>query len=200
MRDKVVEPSSIKFRRWQNGDTIAYTKLVPEFRQRFDAPYWVVHRADFHEALYRLAIKLGVEVKVGSRVEKYEAEKGQIELGNGQSHVADLVIAADGIKSAARKVILGGDDKPPVRTGFAAYRATIDTDDMRRDPDTARLLENPGLNLWIGDMRHVMTYTISAGKSFNMVFSHPDDTDPGTWDPKTALRDMRRQFENWDRR
>lgn len=52
----------------------------------------------------------------------------------------------------------------------------------------------------IGDQRHVMTYTIGAGKSFNMVLSHPDSTDPETWDQTQALSDMRREFQGWDPR
>jgi hypothetical protein len=45
-----------------------------------------------------------------------------------------------------------------------------------------------------------MTYTVGAGKSFNMVLSHPDDTDPSTWDQTTALSDMKREFQGWDTR
>lgn len=52
----------------------------------------------------------------------------------------------------------------------------------------------------IGDQRHVMTYTIGAGKSFNMVLSHPDNTDPSTWDQTTAVSDMKREFQGWDPR
>jgi hypothetical protein len=40
-----------------------------------------------------------------------------------------------------------------------------------------------------------MTYTIGAGKSFNMVLSHPDDSDPATWDQQNTLSDMRREFQ-----
>lgn len=100
--------------------------------------------------------------------------------------------------------------------GFAAYRATVDVGVLKADPDTAWLLEKPALNIWfvatllmlsflayyfrIGDKRHVMTYTIGAGKSFNMVLSHWDPRDPATWDQSTALEDMRREFSGWDSR
>lgn len=148
LRDKLIEPSSVKFRRWQSGEVIALTQYVPDFREKYGAPYWVVHRAHFHEAMYRLALDLGVEVKIASKVERYEPDAGRIVLENGDVHEADLVVAADGVKSAARKLILGDADKPPRMTGFAAYRATIDVEDMRRDADTAALLSNPSLNLW----------------------------------------------------
>ena len=52
----------------------------------------------------------------------------------------------------------------------------------------------------VGDKRHVMSYSISAGKSFNMVLSHPDDSDPDTWNQQSALDDMRIHFKGWDPR
>ncbi len=53
-----------------------------------------------------------------------------------------------GVKSLARKHILDGQDKEPLRTGFAAYRATVDVSKMQVDPDTLWLLKKPGLNVW----------------------------------------------------
>lgn len=41
------------------------------------------------------------------------------------------------------------DETPPTReTGFAAYRAVVETARLRDDPDTSWLLEKPELNLW----------------------------------------------------
>ena len=48
-----------------------------------------------------------------------------------------------------------------------------------------------------------MSYTIAGGRSFNMVLSHPDRTDPGTWNqqtPSSILSDMRAHFAGWDPR
>jgi salicylate hydroxylase len=71
---------------------------------------------------------------------------------------------------------------------------------MKADPDVAWLLEKPSLNIWIGEDRHVMSYTIAAGASFNMVLSHVDKSDPATWKPENAITDMRREFLGWDPR
>jgi salicylate hydroxylase len=86
----------------------------------------------------------------------------------------------------------------PQLTGFAAYRATVNVSKMLADPSIAWLVEKPTLNLWIGPDRHVMTYTIAAGESFNMVLSHVDATPPSSWKPEDALKDMRDQFAGWD--
>jgi hypothetical protein len=52
-----------------------------------------------------------------------------------------------GINSKASKVV---DDaaEGPRPTGYAAYRATVRSDSMRTDPDTAWLLEKPNINMW----------------------------------------------------
>jgi salicylate hydroxylase len=216
LEDRVVEPDNILCRRWKSGEVIAHTRLVPDFRQTFGAPYYVVHRAHFHDALYQRAIELGVKVRTGAKVVDYDLDTPSITLEDGTQHTADLVVAAEGcfskcylpnqthrctgIRSAARKLILGDKDQPPVLQGFAAYRATVDTEKMKQDPDIAWLVEKPSQNLWIGDMRHVMSYTIAGGKSFNMVLSHPETSDPSTWKQETALTDMKKHFEGWDPR
>ncbi|TVY91554.1 FAD-dependent monooxygenase [Lachnellula willkommii] len=173
---KVVEPQGMTFRRWENGNAIGYTKLVPDFRESFGASYYVVHRADFHEALHQRALQLGVDVKVNCKVVDYDLKAPAVTLANADSLSADLVIAADGVKSVARRLVLGGIDHKPVHTGFAAYRATST----------------------IGENRHVMTYTVAAGSSFNMVLSHVDKTDPSTWKQESALDDMKQEFSGWD--
>ncbi|KAM3070208.1 hypothetical protein ACMFMG_003753 [Clarireedia jacksonii] len=200
LRAGVVEPEGMTFRRWADGQAIGYTKLVPRFRENFHGPYYVIHRAHFHDALYRRAMELGVQVKVASRVEKYDLEAPSVELASGDTLQADLIIAADGVKSVARKFVLGGTDIPPEKTGFAAYRATVEAAKIKNDPEVSWLLEKPAVNIWIGEDRHVMTYTIAAGESFNMVLSHVDTSDPSTWRPENAVKDMQGYFEGWDPR
>ncbi|KAF2729514.1 FAD/NAD(P)-binding domain-containing protein [Polyplosphaeria fusca] len=200
LQDQAIEPGAIRLRRWQDGSIIGLTQLVPDFRQAFGAPYLVVHRANLQLAMYRLALDLGIDVRVNSGIKEYDAETPSITTDDGKVWVADLVVAADGLKSEARKVVLGGTDQPPEKAGFAAYRAVVDAARMRSDPDISWLLESPGQNMWIGDQRHVMTYTIAGGKTFNMVLSHPEDSDPSTWRQETAVEDMKQHFRAWDPR
>ncbi|KAF7547171.1 hypothetical protein G7Z17_g7919 [Cylindrodendrum hubeiense] len=195
---RVVEPDSMTFRRWEDGGAIGYTKLMPNFSETYGAPYFVIHRADFHHALCSLAAQLGVQVITNSKVVRYDERAPSVKTEDGREYTADLIVAADGVKSVARAAVIGGVDKPATKTGFAAYRAVVNTDQMKIDPDTSWLLEKPGINIWIGEGRHVMTYCIAGGKSFNMVLSHVDHTDPSTWNSQKAIEDMRSHFENWD--
>ncbi|KAF2258075.1 2-polyprenyl-6-methoxyphenol hydroxylase [Lojkania enalia] len=198
LEGKQNEPAAIRMRRWQDGSVVGLTQLVPDFKEKFGAPYYVVHRANLQLAMYRMAADLGVEIRTGAGVKTYSDEGSRVVLDNGRVEEADLVVGADGIKSEARKVVLGGEDQPPHKAGFAAYRAMVDAEKMRDDPDVSWLLDSPGQNLWVGDKRHVMTYTIAGGKSFNMVLSHPEDSDPSTWRQETAVADMKAHFQGWD--
>ncbi|KAG8630572.1 hypothetical protein KVT40_002191 [Elsinoe batatas] len=203
LQDRVVEPESITFRRWESGKAIGYTALKPDFRQKFSAPYHVVHRADFHEALHRLAVDHGVTVTTDSKVVKYIEEDGEVVLATGDRRRADLVIAADGIRSLARPLVDSSAPNSPIATGFAAYRATVPVSKMLSDPATSWLLDTPNINIWIGPLQHVMTYSISSGSQFNLVLSHHDISDPATWSSASqekTLADMKRYFQNWDPR
>jgi salicylate hydroxylase len=118
--------------------------------------------------MHRLAVDLGVTVKLVSRVLSYDVEVPSLTLENGSTVLADLIVAADGeycpslssatmtdialitgLKSSARRVILGDDDCLPERTGFVAYRTVVDVEHVKKDPQVSWLLEKPSFNLWL---------------------------------------------------
>jgi salicylate hydroxylase len=53
-----------------------------------------------------------------------------------------------GVKSIARNCVDDSDRPPFERTGFAAYRATVDVAKIKADPDISWLLDRPNLNIW----------------------------------------------------
>lgn len=107
LKPYITEPESIAFRRWQNGKVIGKTKLVPDFVENFNAPYYVIHRADFHSALYQKALDMGVGIKLGARVVDYDPVQGGITLADGTEHSGDLVVAADGTYFSVVVSVLG---------------------------------------------------------------------------------------------
>ncbi|KAL3475747.1 hypothetical protein BJX99DRAFT_229213 [Aspergillus californicus] len=198
---QAVEPDGMSFRRWSSGERIGFTDLSPEFRDAYGAPYYVVHRAHLHSALLKRATDLGVTIHLASRVVAYDTTVPSVSLVDGSTIQADIVIAADGIKSIARNYVSHDMRATPKPTGFAVYRATVDVEKLREIPEISWILEKPALNIWIGEDRHVMTYTIAAGQSFNMVLSHRDESDPSQWGDLSQdriLQDMTAEFAGWD--
>lgn len=93
----VVQPARMNFRRWQDGSLIGVTETSPEFAAQYGAPYYVVHRAHLHDALYRQAVALGVKTRLNSKVDAFDAETATIILADGNIFQGDLVVAADGM-------------------------------------------------------------------------------------------------------
>jgi salicylate hydroxylase len=97
LRAHVVEPECIQLRRWKDSSVIGLTKLKPDFRIKYQAPYYLIHRAHFHSALYKLALHHGVKVKVNSKVIEYDEHVPSVTVQGGECFAADLVVAADGV-------------------------------------------------------------------------------------------------------
>jgi salicylate hydroxylase len=53
------------------------------------------------------------------------------------------------VNSVARGILEEGGRSSFENTGFAAYRATVDVELMKDDPELSWLLDRPGLNLWL---------------------------------------------------
>jgi len=193
-----VQPGNIYFRRWETGEPIGLTRLVPDFEQQFGAPYWVVHRAHLHESLVNRMKELGGVIHVDSRVTDIDFEARSVTTVSGKTYTADLIVGCDGLKSTTRAIFLG-QEIGPAETPFCAYRSTVPMDLLLADPDLRPLVEKPDLSLWIGNQRHVMSYPISGGKTFNMVLSHPDSgSNPET--QEELLQEMRDNYVGWDKR
>lgn len=57
----------------------------------------MIHRAHLHEALHETAVKLGVTVKLNSRVTEYNEMVPSIKMQDGAILKSDLIVAADGM-------------------------------------------------------------------------------------------------------
>ncbi|KAL4862807.1 hypothetical protein BDV12DRAFT_190153 [Aspergillus spectabilis] len=193
-----VKPTSIIWRRWQDGSVIGNARLNPR-SEKFGSPYYVTHRAHLHDALHERAQELGVLVKLRKRVERYEAEEGVVRFADGDIVRSDLVVAADGLKSFARKILNGHKDKGPYGHGLAAYRSTVSMDAIRADPQLRWIADSPSLNLWVGYNLHVMSYAIAGGEQYNLVLTHP--TSSANIQPISSaesLATMRAHYTRWD--
>ncbi|KAG8931267.1 hypothetical protein FRC03_011366 [Tulasnella sp. 419] len=191
-----VLPEGLEFRRWEDGEKIGYTKWGPEYTKEFGAPYYHIHRADFHKLLYDLTIPF-VNLRLGSRVVSIDGDKASCTLASGEVVEGDVIIGADGVKSMIREQVVGHEDKP-VPTGDAAFRAIVDSDLMLADPELRDLIEHPTMVGWLGPGRHVMTYPIRAKKQFNLVLLHPDDGSVESWEAEGSAERMREDFAGWD--
>lgn len=100
------------------------------------------HRGDIHDAVYRHAKARGIDIRLGQSVSDYfetESEAGVVV--NGERLTADCVLAAEGVKSAGRKIVLGFEDKPRA-SGYAVYRTWFSSEELAKNERTKHLVIN----------------------------------------------------------
>ncbi|KAH8699018.1 putative monooxygenase [Talaromyces proteolyticus] len=89
---------------------------------------------------------------------------------------ADVLLAADGIKSLIRVEMLKllGVDAEITNTNQAAYRIMIHRDQIKDDPELLALLDSDTVTRWIGEKRHIIAYPVSNKTIYNLSTAQPD--------------------------
>ncbi|EED16358.1 salicylate hydroxylase, putative [Talaromyces stipitatus ATCC 10500] len=163
-----------------------------EAEQKYGAPLYAIHRVDLHNELLRLISqesKKPATIHLHSKVVDTDPEKGMIELEDGTKHYADLIVAADGLRSVLRKAVFRGKDVNEKPTGLSAFRFLIPTSTLESQPSLADLRQwkEPGVTI-IADTkdtvneRHMVWYDCRNGEVQNLVGIHPTRTIPGNGD------------------
>lgn len=125
-----------------DGHTLGHIASVELSRaeELFGAKLWGLHRVDLHKGLLRLATEedgVGHPVKLCLNSEVATAETdGTIVLRDGSTHKADLIVAADGLKSVLQKLVKQ-EAGPPKATGLSAFRFLLDTEVLKANPKLA---------------------------------------------------------------
>ncbi|KAI0067398.1 FAD/NAD-P-binding domain-containing protein [Artomyces pyxidatus] len=200
-----VAPEAIVFRRYDTGERVGYTRWGATMESDYGAPYYHVHRSDYHAMLLRVATSLpNVKIRLGAKVVGVqpdpEADGGpSVTLECGEVLRGDLVIGADGVKSRLQAVVTGRESAPEA-TGDAAYRAVVPTELMLKDPELRPFVETPEMTGWMAPGRHLMAYCIRAKREFNLVLLHPDDGSVESWTADGSAEKMRADFADFEPR
>ena len=114
--------------------------------KKFGACCWSVHRVDLHNELLRLATSTDtadskpVILRLGAPVVDASTD-GTLTLKDGSRHTADMIVAADGLHSVLRNVVLTDDTKAPSHSGLSSFRFLIDTKVLEDDTKFAQVLD-----------------------------------------------------------
>jgi len=168
LRRVVTEPRRVVVRDIGAGREIGQIALGAFMRERFGAPYWVVHRADLQTILLDAVRSMSsIRLVMGRMVDETADASDQVTAslvtakGARESASFDLLVGADGGWSKVRRSL--GDAKPPEYRGYVAWRATLD----RAEAPPALAGDETGL--WLGPRGHVVHYPIAGGRLVNVV-------------------------------
>lgn len=185
-------PQAAVLRDGVSGAEIYRAPLGAEAEARWGAPYLHVHRADLLRVLHGAAQAAGAEVRLGTPVDRVVEHTAfsTVHLGEGEIVETDLVLGADGIRSALRSAVT--EIEPPRFSGQIAWRALVPADHL------AEGLIPPDATVWAGEGRHLVTYFIRGGALVNIVavLERKDWTEEG-WALPGNPDELRASFADW---
>lgn len=193
IENSLYEPPVLEMRQGHRGRQIFQIDLKGYAQTRWGNRFIQIHRADLHGALQERARKLGVAIRPRSEVTGYIREgNGASVYINGQDRIyGDIVIGADGIKSAIRDQLAGPDRAR--FTGNVAWRITAPTSELE-----VETLPKGGC-VWVGGGKHAVTTRIKAGDMINFVgiVKQAEWQEEG-WTIKGTVEQALADFGDWD--
>lgn len=166
-----VLPRAMVMRDALDGSELTRLDLV-DLQRRYGFPYLVIHRSDLHALLLNACTAAGVDLVTDAEVVAYEnIEAGaRVRLKNGEERTAEVVIAADGLHSLARRLFVADE---PVSSSYVAYRGTVSVADLGdRRVDLSEVV------VYVGPRHHFVQYGLRGGDMLNQVavFESPKAT------------------------
>lgn len=187
------EPAGKEIRLWSTGETWKLFDLGAVSRQRYGAPYFMIHRADLHLILLRAVRAAAPDaVTLNARVSGFEQDSNGVTVicENGTRVTGDALIGADGVHSRIRNALFG--EMPARFTGLLAWRGLIPMD---RLPE--RLRRPVGTN-WVGPGGHVVHYPLRSGALMNFVgTAERDDWRVESWTEQGTTEEALNDFRGW---
>ncbi len=185
-----VAPTAVRQRRWQDGSTLLLAPVQKLVGKSGEHLFYTVHRADMltmlSDALPAERIHLGHKLTALSDTGPHV----ELEFENGVRATADVVVGADGIHSAVRKILLGAE--VPQFTGCVAYRGMVSAD---RLPESDLHVE---LQLWLGPGSHFVNYPVRSGQLINFVcLIDRDGWTKELWTEPGDPAELRSFYETW---
>ena len=188
-----VRPEAYTFCMGDTGEVIQSFALSEAHEKAHGAPYYHVHRADFHDMLATRVqeLKPGC-IKLNHRLVAYDEKPDKViaRFANDARATGDLLIGADGLKSVVRAQMLGDDN--PIYTGDVAWRVTVETEKVKH------LLPRIEQRLWMMPGGHAVTYFLRRGELVNFVgLIEKERPKEESWTTKHSWDELKADFEGW---
>ncbi|KAF8913251.1 FAD/NAD(P)-binding domain-containing protein [Gymnopilus junonius] len=133
-----------------------------------------MYRPDFLDALVPLLDPNTIQFNKRCTSVHQRNSNQLLGFADGTTHEADLVIGADGIKSAVRNSAFGQYDTRLGFSGSYAYRGLVPIEALKAAGVTAQIEMRP--ICWVGLHRHLITFPIKNNTMLNIVAFSNNDT------------------------
>lgn len=186
------EPEGMRVFDGMTGQHLTTAPLGSFVRQRYGAPYLVIHRKHLQHCLLETAAQFNdLEIETGFTLTGYEtrADRVYVESKSGASSSGRALIGADGLWSSVRA---GFTDAIPQTSGVTAWRALLPAEEA---PET---VNTPFVGIWLGPHGHVVHYPLDGGAAICIVAMIEETFNFDGWASPGATDDLLAYFGSWD--
>lgn len=159
--------------------------------------YWLINRADYQKILYDAALEAGVQVLLGTPIDRVDEHVPCVRLQGGQELKADLIVGADGIFSVARESV-AKDNVEVVESQLCSFQATAPADQIELDPTISHVIADSNINVWMGPDADAFGFPSRIGDMYNLVLTHPGRLGIGKWNEPADVEELTRQYADWE--
>lgn len=199
IRERASSPRDITIRNFKTHDPFSVLPIDSVMEGLYTSPYLVMHRADLQEVLAQEAERLGAKIRLNSQIVKHDFSEPSVELSTGEKVKADLILGADGQRSASRDC-LAGTHTPLGDSGDHVYRITVDSKNVREREDLADLFTDAPVNVWPGPGIQAVGYPLKRHDLYNIVLICPHEpSEAPLFGPVPVdIAEPRKVFEGWN--
>ncbi|KAJ7437252.1 FAD/NAD(P)-binding domain-containing protein [Mycena galericulata] len=182
------------------------TVMFKDQAKHYGRQGFLCHRTELHDELKRLTLSTEgagkpVEIHLGTEIVDCDPETGTLTSKTGEKYAADVIIAADGIRSTLRTFVVGHPVVAPA-TGICAFRWMAETSKLESRPELdwvvkdgisgGRAVNEPD------SIRHIFLYP--CGKALiNVTMMHPDkrDQDEFSWYTRVTRDEVLQEYKEF---
>lgn len=183
-------PQRISMRDGKSRRRLMSLPLGETLRARHGFPYLHIHRGDMRQILHdAVVVQCGDVVRPALRAIGLSQAEGRprLHFADGSHAEGDVVIGADGLRSAIREVLFGADR--PRFTGYVAWRGLADA------AHAGKLGLEPEVASFMAPGAHVVTYFVRGGHAVNFVGVFERSEPPGeSWENEGARASLARDM------
>jgi salicylate hydroxylase len=189
------QPTELIYRDGRTAERIAAHPGGADYRARFGAPYWGIHRVDLQQTLAAAVDPARLHLgRAATAVRNEPAGVAVVTFDDGSTVTADVVVGADGVHSVVRDAV-AGTGQGPVYSGTSAFRGLVRRADLPSLPDPL------AIQFWTGPHAHLLHYAMGGTArnddtiNFFAVLCGPDAWQGGTRD--AAPGELLDGFAGW---
>lgn len=193
LEQKAYKPEDQCVRHFKDARPLVWINRGQALIEKYGERYYLIHRADLHDALAAaVRAEACVQLHLNKRCREVHQEAGavRVRFDDGSSYSFDMLVGADGSRSAVRQQLFGALE--PQYTGYIAWRGLVP---MERVPQE---ILQPASGIFLGNGHLVNRYPVRNGQLLNFVaFAQREAWAEEGWSIRSTVEELLAEFEGW---